>query len=200
MLLLWASFLMAPHSLSQILNSLLSLTACSLFPSVAFLPSLWLVITPDSLLPHDFTYHTSGEAWRAVIHGVAKSQTRLNDFYYYLWIGLTPSTISDLLRFIFRTRSMTLSMTFFQRLGYHTLRSGSVLHNLVITVIEFLSFWFFNVILKQFILFLTVLGLRCCVDFSLVTASTGYSLAVVQGLIVGAFRDAGFSSCGSWAQ
>ena len=46
-----------------------------------------------------------------------------------------------------------------------------------------------------------MLGLRCCADFSLVMASTGYSLAVVQGLlIVAALRDAGFSSCGAWAQ
>ena len=45
-----------------------------------------------------------------------------------------------------------------------------------------------------------MLGLRCCADFS-VMASTGYSLAVVQGLlIVVALRDAGFSSCGAWAQ
>lgn len=38
--------------------------------------------------------------------------------------------------------------------------------------------------LKQFVhLFLAVLGLGCCVDFSLVVVSRGYSLVAVRGLL-----------------
>ena len=39
-------------------------------------------------------------------------------------------------------------------------------------------------IFKKFLFnYLTVLGLLCCVDFSLVVTSRGYSLAVVCGLL-----------------
>ena len=57
-------------------------------------------------------------------------------------------------------------------------------------------------------LFLAVLGLCCCVGFSLIAASGGYSLAMVCGLlvlvaslVVEAYRIAacGLSSCGSLA-
>ena len=43
-------------------------------------------------------------------------------------------------------------------------------------------------------LFLAVLGLRCCVDLSLVAASRGYSLAVVH-----ASHCSSFSCCGAQA-
>ena len=51
------------------------------------------------------------------------------------------------------------------------------------------------------------LGLRCCMGFSQVAASRGYSLGVVHKLLVAvAFRCrawalgcVGFSSCGAWA-
>ena len=53
-----------------------------------------------------------------------------------------------------------------------------------------------------FISFLTVLGLHCCVGFSLVVASRGYSLAAVHGLVIAVAslvehgsRCMGFNSC-----
>ena len=56
-------------------------------------------------------------------------------------------------------------------------------------------------------LFVAVLGLHCCRGFSLVVLSRGYSLVVVNGLLVEAAslvwstgsRFTGFSSCSSWA-
>ena len=42
---------------------------------------------------------------------------------------------------------------------------------------------FLKIILK-FYLFLAMLGLHCCVDFSLVAASKGYSLVVVSRLLI----------------
>ena len=54
----------------------------------------------------------------------------------------------------------------------------------------------------KFISFLTVLGLHCCVGFSLVVASRGYSLAAVHGLVIAVdslvehgSRCMGFNSC-----
>ena len=60
----------------------------------------------------------------------------------------------------------------------------------------------------MYLLFLAVLGLGCCVGFSLVAVSRGYSLVVEHGLLIvvasrcraQALGCAGFSSCGSWAQ
>ena len=52
-------------------------------------------------------------------------------------------------------------------------------------------------------LFLAVLGLCCCVGFSLVAGSGGYSLVMVRWLLLlwstGSRACAGFSSCGSRA-
>ena len=39
-------------------------------------------------------------------------------------------------------------------------------------------------LLYSFILFLAVWGLRCCVGFSLLEATGGYSLVVVHGLLI----------------
>ena len=60
-------------------------------------------------------------------------------------------------------------------------------------------------------LFLAVLGLCCCMDFSLVAVSRGYSLVAVCGLLVvvavasltaehEVLGHVGFSRCGTWAQ
>ena len=60
-----------------------------------------------------------------------------------------------------------------------------------------------------FYLFLAVLGLRCCVDFSLVSESKGYSLVAVFRLLLAvaslcrgawALGHSGFSSCSTWVQ
>ena len=49
-------------------------------------------------------------------------------------------------------------------------------------------------------LFLAVLGLRCCMGFSLVAASRGYSLVTVRGLlIVAAFLVVEHTLWGTWA-
>jgi len=56
-------------------------------------------------------------------------------------------------------------------------------------------------------LFVAVLGLHCCRGFSLIVVSRGYSLVVVNGLLVEAAslvrstgsRFTGFGSCSSWA-
>ena len=63
-------------------------------------------------------------------------------------------------------------------------------------------FFFLNI---QFYLFVALLGLHCCVGFSLVVGSRGYSLVVVHGLLfieascgAWALRHLGFSSCSSW--
>ena len=64
-----------------------------------------------------------------------------------------------------------------------------------------------SVILRMFDLFLAVLGLCCCADFSLVAAIRGYSLVAVRRLLIAmvsfdvelSFRAQGFSSCNSWA-
>ena len=48
---------------------------------------------------------------------------------------------------------------------------------------------------RSFLLFLAVLGLRCCEGFSLVLASGVYSLVVVCRLLIVV---GGFSCCGSW--
>ena len=66
-------------------------------------------------------------------------------------------------------------------------------------------FFFFNKFsLIVFVdLFLAVLGLGCCVGFSLVVKSRGYSLAVVpglQGVGVSVVVLHGTSSCGAQAQ
>ena len=47
-------------------------------------------------------------------------------------------------------------------------------------------FYFYYLIFNNFIsiyLFLTVLGLHCCMDFSLVVMNRGYSLVAVCGLL-----------------
>ena len=52
-------------------------------------------------------------------------------------------------------------------------------------------------------LFMAVLGLYCCICFSLVAANGGYSLVTRHGLLlaVASFvRCAGFHTCGMWAQ
>ena len=72
----------------------------------------------------------------------------------------------------------------------------------------FLDAILFYKFLFLFILFLAVLGLRCCVQFSLVAASRGYSslwctsfsLRWLLLLWSTGSRCAGFSSCGTWAQ
>lgn len=60
-----------------------------------------------------------------------------------------------------------------------------------------------------FYLFLAVLGLHSCVDFSLVVMKRGSSLVVVQGLLIAvaslveepqALRCEGFSCLGAWTQ
>ena len=53
-------------------------------------------------------------------------------------------------------------------------------------------------------LFLAVLGFHCCVGFSLVAVSGGYSLAVVSRLLISCckawtLRCVGISNCGVWA-
>ena len=50
------------------------------------------------------------------------------------------------------------------------------------TTLAFMESRKFNFIYYLFILFLSVLGLHCCVGFSLVVASGGYSLAALRGL------------------
>ena len=59
----------------------------------------------------------------------------------------------------------------------------------------------------MFILFLTVLGLLCCVGFSLVVASRGCSLVAEHGFIIAVAslvehgsRYMGFNSCSTWSQ
>ena len=58
--------------------------------------------------------------------------------------------------------------------------------------------------IKNFIyLFLAVLGLRCCVAFSLLAASGVNSPVVVHWLLIegsSLVECTGFSSCGKWAQ
>ena len=58
------------------------------------------------------------------------------------------------------------------------------------------------------ILFLAVLGIHCCMGFSLVVKSRSYSLVVEHGLLIvvaslvaehGLSRHVGFSSYGAWA-
>ena len=67
----------------------------------------------------------------------------------------------------------------------------------------------FKKIIYFMYLFLAVLGLHCCVGFSIVTASSGYSLAMIhgfslQGLLLlqsmasRALCAYGLSSCSSW--
>ena len=60
-----------------------------------------------------------------------------------------------------------------------------------------------------FIYFTMVLGLHCCMDFSLGAGSRGYSPVAVRGLLIAvwlllsdntALRHAGFRSCSTWAQ
>ena len=46
------------------------------------------------------------------------------------------------------------------------------------------SFFFFNNFYLFTYLFLALLGLRCCRDFSLVVASGGYSLAALPKLLI----------------
>ena len=45
-------------------------------------------------------------------------------------------------------------------------------------------FFFFNNVINQFLLFLAVLCLHCCVGFSLLATSRGSSLVVVHGLLI----------------
>ena len=65
---------------------------------------------------------------------------------------------------------------------------------------SFLNFYLF------IYLFLTVLDPHCCVGFSLVVESRGYSLLVVRGLLIEVaslvveLGSVGFSTCGMWAQ
>ena len=119
-----------------------------------------------------------------------------------LWIDLTPSTISDLFRFIFRTRSHDCLDDFFQRLGYHksskwvcTSQFSHYSNRIVIASDFLMSF-------KNNLFSFWSCWAFVAAHFSLVMASTGCSLAVVQGLLTAvALRDAaGFSSCGEWAQ
>ena len=53
-----------------------------------------------------------------------------------------------------------------------------------------------------------VLGLHCCMDFSLAAGSRGYSVVAVRGLLIVvwlllsdnmALRHTGFRSCSTWA-
>ena len=37
-------------------------------------------------------------AWRATVHGVAKSRTRLSDYYYYYYKRLRTSLIAQLVK------------------------------------------------------------------------------------------------------
>ena len=73
---------------------------------------------------------------------------------------------------------------------------------ILVIIIIFLLFMYL------FILFLAALGLRCCLELSLVAASggysslrhTGFSLPWLLLLRSMGSRHAGFSSCGMWAQ
>ena len=56
--------------------------------------------------------------------------------------------------------------------------------------VSYCSMCFFFYIIVFIYLFLAVLGLRCCKDFSLVAVSRGYSLA--------ASHCGGFSCCRQW--
>ena len=66
---------------------------------------------------------------------------------------------------------------------------------------------FVNYIYIYINLFIAGLGLRCCMSFSQVVASRGYSLGVVHRLLLAvafcrrawALGCAGFRSCGGWA-
>ena len=67
------------------------------------------------------------------------------------------------------------------------------------------AFYLFGCLFIHFF-FLAVLVLCCCMGFSLVVESRGYSLLVVSGLLIEVaslvveLGSVGFSTCGMWAQ
>ena len=93
---------------------------------------------------------------------------------------------------------------------YDSLASEILLYLLIkLFIVHIMSVFFFKNFIYLFYLFLAVLGLCCCTEFSLVVVIGGYSLAVVRGLLISVqwhfllwstgFRSMGFSSCGTWA-
>ena len=152
-----------------------------------------------------------GGAWQATVHGVAKSQTRLSEFtvtFHFPALEKEMATHSSVLAWRIPGQGSPVGCRLWGRTELDTTEAIQQQ--------------------QQQHLFLAVLGLRCCVGFSLAVTSGGYPLPVLCRLLTAVASlvaenglqrarasavvargpsscssqalEHGLNSCGAWAQ